>query len=227
MIDTLSWRKFESLSKGAVELGEFEGRQSGNKVSQLILEHQGKEIAADRAGTGHGVLRPEHDLCGQSKDFPINGGADYRRDILVFGNKGSRHDDVKTRLSAALGNPLARSVDLAAPHERACSEISTRAWRASRLRCCRKIAPSLVSLARLRSFSAYWRSAARTSAARLRGRAEVSLNLSRSFEVASSMAIVFIVRIIAAVLDSTQGSGSSDLTQAVKTIRMARGSKQP
>ena len=31
MIDTLSWRKFESLNKGAVELGELEGQQVETK----------------------------------------------------------------------------------------------------------------------------------------------------------------------------------------------------
>ena len=198
------------MSKGAVELGEFEYRQGGNKVSQLTLEHQGKEIAADRAGTWQAVLRPQHDLCRQSKDFSINGGADHSRHILVFGDKGSRYDDVKTGLCSTLGNPLARSVDLASPHERACSEMSTRAWRVRRLRCFRKIAPSLVSVARLRSFSAYWRRAARTSAVRLRRRDDVSVSLSKSFEVASSIAIVFIGRIISAVLDCAQGSGSID-----------------
>ena len=198
------------MSKGAVELGEFECRQGGNKVSQLTLEHQGKEIAADRAGTWQAVLRPQHDLCRQSKDFSINGGADHSRHILVFGDKGSRYDDVKTGLCSTLGNPLARSVDLASPHERACSEMSTRAWRVRRLRCFRKIAPSLVSVARLRSFSAYWRRAARTSAVRLRRRDDVSVSLSKSFEVASSIAIVFIGRIISAVLDCAQGSGSID-----------------
>ena len=155
-------------------------------MSQLTLEHQRKEIATDRGGMRYAVLRPEHNLRGQSKDFPINGGADYRRHIFVIGDKGSGYHDVITGLSAALGNPLARSVDLATPHDRACSETSTRDWRISRLRCFRKIAPSLASLARLRSLSAYWR-----SAARLRGRADDSLKSSRSFDVASSMAIVF------------------------------------
>ena len=209
-ICTLSWREFKSMSKGAVELGEFECRQGGNKVTQLTLEHQGEKIAADRAGTWQAVLRPQHDLCRQSKDFSINGGADHSRHILVFGDKGSRYDDVKTGLCSTLGNPLARSVDLASPHERACSEMSTRAWRVRRLRCFRKIAPSLVSVARLRSFSAYWRRAARTSAVRLRRRDDVSVSLSKSFEVASSIAIVFIGRIISAVLDCAQGSGSID-----------------
>jgi len=209
-ICTLSWREFKSMSKGAVELGEFECRQGGNKVSQLTLEHQGKEIAADRAGTWQAVLRPQHDLCRQSKDFSINGGADHSRHILVFGDKGSGYDDVKTGLCSTLGNPLARSVDLASPHERACSEMSTRAWRVRRLRCLRNAAPSLASLACLRTLSAYWRSAVRTSAARLRRRDDVSVSASSSFEVASSIAIVFIGTIISALLDCAQGSGSID-----------------
>jgi hypothetical protein len=207
---TLSWRKFKSMSNGAVELGEFECRQGGNKVSQLTLEHQSKEIAADRAATWQSVLRPQHDLCRQSKDFSINGGADHSRHILMFGDKGSRYYDVKTGLCSTLGNSFTRSIDLAAPHERACSEMSTRACRARRLRCFRKIAASLASVARLRSLSAYWRRAALTSAVRLRRRDDVSISSSKSFEVASSIAIVFIGGIISAVLDYAQGSRSID-----------------
>jgi hypothetical protein len=45
----------------------------------------------------------------------------------------------------------------------------------------------------------------RTSAARLRRRGDVSVSASRSFEVASSIAIVFMHRIIAALLDYPQG----------------------
>ena len=198
------------MSKGAVELGEFECRQGGNKVSQFAFEHQGEEIAADRAGARQAVFRPKHDFGCEAENFPVNGGEDHSRYIFVFGNKSSGYDDVKAGLCSTLGNPLARSVDLASPHERACSEMSTRAWRVRRLRCFRKIAPSLVSVARLRSFSAYWRRAARTSAVRLRRRDDVSVSLSKSFEVASSIAIVFIGRIISAVLDCAQGSGSID-----------------
>ena len=193
------------MSKGAVELGEFECRQGGNKVCQLTLEHQRKEIAADRAGTWQAVLRPQHDFGRQPEDFPVNRGTNHSRHIFVFRDKGSGYDDVKTGLCSTLGNPLARSVDLPSPHERACSKMSTRAWRARCLRCFRKIAPSLASVARLRSLSAYWRSAARTSAVRLRRRDDVSASSSRSFEVASSIAIVFMPRSISAVLDCAQG----------------------
>ena len=180
------------------------------QVSQLTLEHQSKEIAADRTGTWQSVLRSQHDLCRQSKDFSINGGANHSRHILMLGDKSSGYDDIKPRLCSTLGNPLARSVDFASPHERACSEMSMRAWRVRRLRCFRKIAPSLASVARLRSLSAYWRSAALTSAVRLRRRDDVSISSSKSFEVASSIAIVFTGRIIAVVLDYAQGSSSID-----------------
>ena len=186
-------------------------------MSQLTLEHQGKEIAADRAGTWQAVLRPQHDLCRQSKDFSINGGADHRRHIIVFGDKGSGYDDVKNGLCSALGNPLAGSVDLPSPHERACSAISARAWRARCLRCLRNTAPSFASLACLRTLPAYWRSAVRTSAARLRRRADVSASASRSLEVASSIAIVFIRRIISAILDCAQGLRSVPLVKVDKT----------
>ena len=207
------------MSKGAVELREFECRQGGNKVSQFTFEHQGEEIAADRAGARQAVFQAQHHFSRESKNFPVNGGADHGRHIVVFGNKGSGYYDVKAGLPSTLGNSLARSVNLASPHEGACSEMSSRACRARRLRCFRKIAPSLVSVARLRSLSAYWRSAARTSAARLRRRDDVSLSLSRSFAVASSMAIVFIRGIIAAVSDHAQGSGSEDLARADRVIK--------
>jgi hypothetical protein len=93
--------------------------------------------------------------------------------------------------------------------------MSTRAWRVRRLRCLRKTTPSLASLARLRTLSAYWRSAVRTSAARLRRRDDVSVSASRSFEVASSIAIVFIRRIISAILDCAQGLRSIDRADKV------------
>ena len=203
------------MSKGAVELGEFEYRQGGNKVSQLTLEHQGKEIAADRAGTRQAVFRSQHDFGRESEDFSINGGTDHSRHILVFGDKGSGYDDVKNGLCSALGNPLAGSVDLPSPHERACSAISARAWRARCLRCLRNTAPSFASLACLRTLPAYWRSAVRTSAARLRRRDDFSVSASRSFEVASSIAIVFILRIISAILDCAQGLRSIDRADKV------------
>src|SRR3970282_549630 len=164
------------MSKRTVELGEFECRQGENKVTQLTLEHQGEEIAADRAGTRQAVFRSQHDFGRESEDFSINGGTDHSRDILVFGDKGSGYDDVKTGLCSTLGNPLARSVDLASPHERACSEMSTRAWRVRRLRCLRNPAPSLASVACLRTLSAYSRSAVRTSVALLRRREDVSVS---------------------------------------------------
>jgi hypothetical protein len=123
----------------------------------------------------------------------------------VFGNKGSGYHDIEARLGPTLGNSLARSVDLTSSHERACSEMSTRACRASRLRCFRKIAPSLISVARLRSRPAYSRSAARISAVRLcRRRGDFSDSSSKSFDVSSSMAIFFIQSIISVTLDYAQ-----------------------
>ena len=174
-------------------------------MSEFTLEHQGEEIATDRAGAWQTVFRPQHDLGREPENFPVNGGTNHSRHIFVFGDKGSGYYDVKARLRSTLGNPFARSINLATPHERACSEMSTRACRARRLRCFRKIAPSLVSVARLRSRLPYSRSAARTSAVRLRRRDDVSLSLSRSFEVASSIAILFMGRIISAILDYAQG----------------------
>lgn len=207
------------MSKGAVELREFECRQGGNKVSQFILEHQGEEIATNRAGARQAVFRSQHDFGCESENFPVNGGTDYSRHIFMFGNKSSGYYDVKARLCSALGDPLARSVNLASPHERACSEMSSRACRARCLRCFRKIAPSLASVARLRSLSAYWRSAARTSALRLRRRADVSVSSSRSFEVASSIAILFMRRSISAMLDCAQALRFVPLARAHTVIK--------
>ena len=135
---------------------------------------------------------------------------EMRRDPTVFiiGEDG-----------AALGHPLARAVDFPSPHKRACSAISARAWRASSLRCLRNTAPSLASRACLRTFWAYWRSAVRTSAERLRRRDEVSVSASRSLAVASSIAIVFICRIISALLDCAQGFRSVPLAKADKVIK--------
>jgi hypothetical protein len=207
------------VSKGAVELSELEGRQGGNKVSQFAFEHQGKEIAADRAGARQAVFRPQHDFGCEAKNFPVNGGADHSRYIFVFSNKGSGHDDVKPGLCSPLGNPLACAVNLASPHGRACSDMSERACRARRLRCLRKIAPSLASVVRLRCLSAYWRSAARTSAPRLRRREDVSVSSSRSFEVVSSIAIVFMRRSISAMLEGAQAVGFVPLSRADRVIK--------
>jgi hypothetical protein len=186
-------------------------------VSQFTLEHQGQKIAADRAGAWQAVFRPQHDFGCESKNFSVDGGADHRRDIFVFGDKGSGYYDIKTGLCSTFGNPLARSVNLPSPHERACFEMSTRACRARCLRCFLKIAPSLASAARLRSLSTYWRRAARTSAVRLRRRRDdLSASSSRSFEVASSIAIVFMRRIITALLDYAQGLRSCRQTGRIR-----------
>ena len=173
-------------------------------MSQFAFEHQGKEVAADRAGARQAVFRPQHHFGCEAENFPVNGRTDHSRYIFVFGNKGSGYDDIKAGLCSTLGNPLACAVNLASPHGRACSDMSTRACRARRLRCFRKIALSLASVARLRSLAAYWRNAARTSAPRLRRREDVSVSSSKSFEVASSIAIVFMRRIISAMLDGAQ-----------------------
>lgn len=205
------------MGKGAVELGEFECRQGGDKVSELALEHQCKKIAADGGGPGQSIFLSEHDLRCESEDFSVNGGADHGRDIFVFRDKGSGYYDVKTGLCSTLGNPFACAIDFSPPHERACSVMSMRAWRARRLRCLRNTAPSLAAVSRRRWVSAYWRKAVRTSAARLRRRDDVSVSSSSSFEVASSIAILFIRRIISAVLHDAQGlcSVSPDRTDRV------------
>jgi len=207
------------MSKGAVELGEFERREGRHEMSQLALEHQSEEIAADSAGAWQAVFRSQHDFGRESEDFPVNRGADHSRHVFVFGDKSTGYYDVKTRLRSALGNPLARAVDFPSPHKRACSAISARASRARRLRCLRNTAPSLASLACLRTLSAYWRSAVRTSAARLRRRDDVSVSASRSFAVASSIAIVFMRWIIAALLDCAQGLRTVPLAESDKVIR--------
>jgi hypothetical protein len=196
------------MSKRTVEMCEFERREGRHEMSQLTLEHQRQEISADRAGARQAVLRSQHDFGRESEDFPVNWGIDNSRDVIVFGDKSTGYYNVKTGLRSALWNPFTGSVNLASPHERACSDISTRAWRARCFRCFRKIVPSLSSLARRRSLSAYWRRAVRTSAARLRRRDDVSVSSSKSFEVASSIAIRFMRRIISAVLDCAQGLGS-------------------
>ena len=110
------------MSKGAVMLGEFECRQCGHKVSELTLEHQCKKIAADGGTSWQSIVRSEHDLCCESEDFSVNGGADHGRDIFVLRDKGSGYDNVKTRLC-----PLARQPG------RACGR-SRRASRARLLR---------------------------------------------------------------------------------------------
>ena len=204
----LPWGKFESVGEGAVQLGEFERRQGRHEVSKLALKHQCQEIATDDAGAWQAIFWPQHDFGSESKDFPINRGADYGRNIFVLGDKGSGYDDIKTWFSSTLWNAFTRSVDLASRHERACSAISARAWRARRFRCFRKIAPSLASVARFRAFSAYWRNAARTSAPRLLCRGKVSASSSRSLSVASSIAIVFMRSIIAIILHCAQDSSS-------------------
>ncbi len=174
-------------------------------MSQFPFKHQREKVATDRAGLWQAVFPPENHFCAETEDFPVNRGTDHRRHSFVFGDKGSRYDDVKAGLGSTFGNPFARSVDLASPHERACSAINARASRASRLRCLRNKAASLDSLFRLRSPSAYWRRAARTRAVRFLCLDEFSASSSRSFEVASSMAIFFIQAIIAAVSDCAQG----------------------
>jgi hypothetical protein len=194
------------VSKGTVKLREFECRQGGNKVSQFSLEHQGEEVAADRANTRQAVLRPQNNFGRESKNLTVHGRADHSGNIFVFGNKGSGYHDIETGFGSTLGNFLSCSVDLSSPHERACSEMSNRACRARRLRCFRKIAPSLISVARLRSRPTYSRSAARISAVRLRRRGgDFLASSSKSFDVSSSMAIFFMTPIISVPLDYAQG----------------------
>jgi hypothetical protein len=188
-------------------------------VSELTLEHQCKKIAADGGSTWQSIFWPEHDLRCEAEDLSVNGCANHRRDVFVLCDKGSGYDDIKTGLCATLGNPFACAIDFSAPHERACSVMSTRAWRARRLRCLRNTSPSLASVARRRWVSAYWRSAVRTSAARLRRRDDVSVSSSKSFEVASSIAILFIRRIISAALDYAQGLDSVPPACADRVIK--------
>lgn|ERR671922_1598199 len=187
------------MSKSTVKLSEFERGQCGNKMCEFTLEHQREKIATDGADSRQSIFGSKHDLGRQTEDFAVNRGTDNGRDIFVIGDKRSRYDNVKTRFCSTLGNPLPRLINFPAPHERACSVISARAWRARSWRCFRNTALSLASLLRRRCVSAYWRNAVRISVARLWRRADVSVNSSRSFEVASSMAILFMRRIISAV----------------------------
>jgi hypothetical protein len=203
------------VSKRTVELSNFQSRQSGHEVGKFAFKHQREEIAADRASTRQAIFRSQHNLCREPEDFPVNRGTDHRRHMFVFCDKGSGYYNVKAS-SSTFGNSLARPVNLASPYECACSAINARASRASRFRCLRNKAPSVDSLFRLRSLAAYWRRAVRTTAARLLRLDEIPVSSSRSFEVASSMAIFFIPAIIAAASDSAQGLIS---TQAPAQVR--------
>ncbi len=207
------------MSKRAVELGKFERGQGGNKVSELTFEHQGEKIAADRACAWHAVFRPQYDFGRESEDLPINRSTDDSRHIFMFGDKCPRYYDVKTGFGAALRNSFACTVDFPAPHERACSEMSARAWRARRLRFLRNTAPSFESLSLRRSRAAYWRNAVRSNAARLFRRAEPWANSSSSFTVASSTAMVFIWESISVLGDSAQGLRDLQHASAAKAIR--------
>ena len=168
-------------------------------MSQLILEHQHKETAADGTSARQTVFRPQDHFGRESEYLSVNRSADHRRHIIVFSHKGTGNDNIVPRFGAALWNAFAGSVNFPPPHERACSAINARAWRASRLRCLRNRALSLASVFRWRSLSAYCRSAVRTRAVGLLRLDEASVSSSRSFEVASSIAISFIRAIIAAV----------------------------
>ena len=173
-------------------------------MSQFILEHQSEEVAADGASAWQTVVRPQDHFGGKPEYFAINRGTNHSRHVLVFGDKGARNDNIIARLGAALWNPLTASINFSPPHERACSAISARACRVSCLRCFRKMAPSLASVARCCSVFAYCRSAIRTSVLRLRRRDDFSVSSSRSFAVASSIAMVFISGIISAISDCAQ-----------------------
>ena len=48
-------------------------------MCQLTLEHQGEEIAADRAGVWQAVFRSQHDFGRESEDFPVNWGTYHSR----------------------------------------------------------------------------------------------------------------------------------------------------
>ena len=124
----------------------------------------------------------------------------------MVGDKGAGGNDVKTWFRATLRNTLAGAVDFTSSHERACSAIRARASRARRLRCLRKIASSLATVFSRLCRAAYWCTAARRTAERLWRRDDVSVSLSRSFAVASSMAMVFMGRIITIVSAHAQVS---------------------
>lgn len=183
-------------------------------MSQFAFKHQREKVAPDRANAWQPVVRHEHDFGAKTENFSVNRSADHCRNIFVFGDKGSGDNDIKARFCSTLRYPFTGPVNLSSSHGRACSETRARFCSASRFRCLRNIAASLASIVCLRSLWAYWRSAARTSAVRLRRRDDDSVNLSRSFNVASSIAMVFIVGIISAVSHRAQHSASDLLSRA-------------
>lgn len=193
------------MSKRTVELGDFKCRKGRYEMSQLALKHQGEKITTDRGRAWQPILRPEYYFGRESEYLSVNRRTDEGRHVVVLSDKSTRYYDVESRLRTALRDALTGAVDFSSPHGRACSAISARAWRAIRLRCLRNIAPSLAGLACLRTLSAYWRSAVRSSAERLQRRDDVSASLSSSLEVASSIAIVFMDTSISALLDCSQG----------------------
>ena len=173
-------------------------------MSQLPFEHQRKKVAANCRGVRETILWTEDDFGAQPKNLAVYRGADYGRNVLVISDKGSGYHHIKAGFPSSFRQPFACAVNLAALHDRVCSEMSARAWRARCLRCLRKTSLSFASSAWRLSRSANWRKAVRTSAEGLRRRDEFWVNSSRSLEVAASMAMVFMCRIIAAVLRCAQ-----------------------
>ena len=88
------------MGKRTVELGEFERREGRHEMSQLTLEHQGEEIAADRAGAWQAVFWSQHDFGRESEDVPVNWGTYHSRHVFVFGDKSTGYYDVPASLRA-------------------------------------------------------------------------------------------------------------------------------
>jgi hypothetical protein len=90
-------------------------------MGELTLEHQREKITADRRDALQAVVWFQHNLGRQAQDLAIDGGADYRGNILMLRDERPRHYYIKAWLAAAFGDMLAGAVDFAPSHERVCS----------------------------------------------------------------------------------------------------------
>ena len=80
-------RQFESLSKSAVQLGDFRRRQGRDKMGELTLEHQGGKITTNCRCARQAIFWSQHDLRCQSQNLAIDRGADNGGDVFVLGRK--------------------------------------------------------------------------------------------------------------------------------------------
>ena len=212
--------KVERVRKSPVQFCGLDRRQRRDESGQLPLEHQRKEVTANRRRMRQAALCADDDFGAEAQDLAIHRSADDRGDIVVLRYEVSRDDDVVSRLCATLRNPLAAAIDFAAFHGRACCATSARAWRARRLRCLRRISPSCASTCRFRSRSTNSRSATRTRAERFRRRGCGPVNSSSRWSVASSIeiAIVFILKYYQEAAEHARTIGDHDPGRADRVI---------